>query len=144
VVISSIPSCPWTTKARRLGSRRAFVVHGHDGMDEITTTAATRVSELDGGRVTTYDLDPREFVEAYARPADLAGGEPARNAAIIRDVLAGKTGPCRDIVCLNAAAAIVAGGLARDLRQGWDLAHEAIDSERAVAVLDGLVRVTTA
>jgi len=129
---------------KRLGSRRAFVVHGHDGMDEITTTAATRVSELDGGRVTTYDLDPREFIEAYARPEELAGGDPAGNAAITRDVLGGKIGPCRDIVCLNAAAAIVAGGLAKDLEQGWDLAHEAIDNGRAMAVLDGLVRVTNA
>jgi anthranilate phosphoribosyltransferase len=129
---------------KSLGSRRAIVVHGSDGMDEITTTALTRISELDNGRVTTYEFDPREFIEDFARLDEISGGTPAENAAITRDVLAGKTGPRRDIVCLNAAGALVAGGLARDLRQGWDLAQEAIDNGRAQKVLDDLVRISTA
>jgi anthranilate phosphoribosyltransferase len=129
---------------KALGSRRAFVVHGHDGMDEITTTAMTRISELDNGRVTTYDFDPREYVEDFERLEDLAGGTPARNATITRDILAGKTGPLRDIVCLNAAAGIVVGGLAKDMRQGWALAHEAIDNGRAQKVLDDMIRISTA
>jgi anthranilate phosphoribosyltransferase len=129
---------------KSLGSRRAFVVHGHDGMDEITTTALTRVSELDNGRVTTYDFDPREFIEDFDRREDLAGGTPAQNAAIAREILSGATGPKRDIVCLNAAAALVVGGVSKDMRQGWDLAHESIDSGRARNVLDVMVRISTA
>jgi anthranilate phosphoribosyltransferase len=143
-VFSSELTEPFAQVLRLLGSRRAFVVHGHDGMDEMTTTALTRVSELDGGRVTTYDFDPREFVETFADLRSLRGGDPTTNAAITRSILAGVKGPARDIVCLNASAAIVAGGLARNIRQGWDLAHEAIDNGRAQEVLDGMVRITTA
>jgi len=125
-----------------LGSQRAFIVHGHDGMDEITTTTGTRVSELKDSKVKTYDLDPLEFIGEYASPEELAGGDPACNAAITRDVLAGTKGPCRDIVSLNAAAAIVAGGRADSLEKGWQKAQEAIDSGKAAAALEQLVRVT--
>lgn len=129
---------------RLLGSRRAFVVHGHDGMDEITVTAPTRVSELAEGRVRTYDLDPLPFIEDYADPAALAGGDAAANAAIARAILAGERGPCRDIACLNAAAAIVAGDKATDLQAGWSLAQESVDSGAASRALEALVRVSTA
>jgi anthranilate phosphoribosyltransferase len=129
---------------RRLGSQRVFVVHGHDGMDEITTTTATRVSELRDGRVRTYELDPLHYLEALARPEDLKGGDPACNAEILRSVLAGQKGPQRDIVCLNAAAGIVAGGKAADLGEGLRLARESIDGGRAMAALEGLIRKTTA
>ena len=106
---------PFAEVLKLLGSTRAFVVHGHDGMDELTTTTASRVSELRDGRVTTYELDPLDFIEVYADAAELEGGDPATNAAITRDVLSGKVGACRDIVCLNAAAAIVASGKAATL-----------------------------
>ena len=124
---------------RRLGSSRVFVVHGHDGMDEITVTAATRVSELRNGTVRTYELDPLQYVEHLAKPEDLLGGDPATNAAILRAILAGEKGPKRDIVCLNAAAGIVAGGKAADLQAGFKAACESIDSGRATKALEGLV-----
>lgn len=127
---------------RRLGSTRVFVVHGHDGMDEITVTTATRVSELRNGTIRTYEFDPLPFIEQYAKLEDLKGGDPATNAAILREVLAGAKGPCRDIVCLNAAAGIVAGGKAPDLQAGFKAAELSIDSGRAREALDGLVRKT--
>ena len=133
---------PFAHVLNRLGSRRAFIVHGHDGLDEITTTTTTRVSELAGGRVRTYDLEPIEFIGEYADPAALAGGDPATNAAITRAVLAGDKGPCRDIACLNAAAAIVAGGKAATLREGWSLAQASLDCGKAAGVLKGLVEAT--
>jgi len=133
---------PFANVLRLLGSRRAFVVHGHDGMDEITTTTGTRVSELSGGKVRTYDLDPLTFIDESADSAALAGGDPAANAALTRRVLEGEKGPCRDIVCLNAAAAIVAGGKAEGLQQGWTLAQESIDSGKADSILTGLVAAT--
>ncbi|MFU8780073.1 MAG: anthranilate phosphoribosyltransferase [Kiritimatiellia bacterium] len=130
---------PFAEVLARLGSRRAFVVHGHDGMDEITTTAPTRVSELAAGRVKTYELDPLRFIGDFASSDDLRGGDPATNAGIIRAVLAGEQGPARDIVCLNAAAAIVAGGKAERLDEGWQLACAAVDSGAASGALDLLI-----
>ncbi|MBM4144175.1 MAG: anthranilate phosphoribosyltransferase [Lentisphaerae bacterium] len=127
---------------RLLGSRRAFIVHGHDGMDEITTTTATRVSELADGRVRTYELDPREFIGEYADGAALKGGDPARNAAIVRGVLGGEDGPARDIACLNAAAAVVAGGKADTMAEGWALAEQSVDGGGAQRALEKLVELT--
>lgn len=126
-----------------LGSTRAFLVHGNDGMDEITTTTTTRVSELRDGKVTTYELDPLEYVETYATPSDLAGGDPEANANITRRVLDGESGPHRDIVCLNAAGAIVAGGRADDIKAGMALANESIDSGKAANALKTLVETTS-
>ncbi len=127
---------------RRLGSTSVFVVHGHDGMDEITTTAATRISELRNGQVRTYEFDPLPLIEQYAKPEDLKGGDPAVNARIVREVLSGVKGPRRDIVCLNAAAGIVAGGKAADLQAGYRAARESIDNGRALQALEGLIRKT--
>ena len=127
---------------RLLGSRRAFIVHGHDGMDEITSTTTTRVSELADGRVRTYEFDPLGLIGDYADPGALTGGEPARNAEITRRVLAGEKGPCRDIACLNAAAAIAAGGKARDIAEGWRMAQEAVDNGRAAETLRLLVEAS--
>jgi anthranilate phosphoribosyltransferase len=135
---------PFAHVLRLLGSRRAFVVHGHDGMDEITTTATTRVSELAEGAVRTYEFNPLEFIGEYADLAALKGADPQTNAGITRRVLAGEKGPCLDIACLNAAAAIVAGGKARDIREGWTLAQQAIDTGQARQALEKLVQVTTA
>ena len=133
---------PFANVLRLLGSKRAFIVHGHDGMDEITTTAATRVSELNSGKVRTYELNPLDFITEYAVLADLAGGEPAANAEITRKVLSGEKGPCRDIVCLNAAAAIVAGGKAENLKDGWKLAEKSVDSGKAQKALENLIKLT--
>ncbi|MBM4149303.1 MAG: anthranilate phosphoribosyltransferase [Lentisphaerae bacterium] len=135
---------PFAEVLKALGSRRAFVVHGHDGMDEITTTTATRMSELRDGRVLTYEFDPLPLIENYAEASGLAGGDTAENAGITRSVLAGEAGAARDIVRLNAAAAIVAGGKAADIREGWLAAGEAIDSGRAAKALEKLVEFSNA
>jgi anthranilate phosphoribosyltransferase len=135
---------PFADVLKLLGSKHVFVVHGKDGMDEITTTTTTRVSELLDGKIRTYEFDPLKFIENYAVPGDLVGGDPIVNAAITQGVLSGKKGACRDVVCLNAAAAIAAGGKAKDIGEGWKLANESIDSGRAKAALEGLIRVSRA
>jgi anthranilate phosphoribosyltransferase len=111
-------------------------------MDEITTTAATRVSELRDGRVRTYEIDPLQYIDGLSSLPDFAGGDPPFNAAIVRRVLSGELGPQRDVVSLNAAAGIVAGGKADDLRRGLEIARDSIDSGRAMAALEKLVAVS--
>ena len=133
---------PFANVLRLLGSKRAFIVHGHDGMDELTTTTASRVSELVDGQVKTYDFDPLELLDDYADPLALAGGDAETNAAITRAVLEGTHGAPRDIVCLNAGAAIVAGGKAATLKKGFAQAQAAIDSGAALKALEMLVEVT--
>ncbi len=130
---------PFAHVLRLLGSRRAFIVHGQDGMDEITVTTTTRISELSAAGVRTYEFDPLTLIDGYADAAELAGGEPAENAAIARAVIGGERGPRRDIVCLNAAAAIVAGGKAETLRDGWIAAQASIDGGGARRALEALI-----
>ena len=125
-----------------LGVKRAFVVHGHDGMDEITTTDLTRVTELDGEMIKTYDLDPLDFFSDYATADDLKGGDVKENAAITRSVLSGTPGPKRDVVVLNTAAALVAAETAPSLKEGVRLAQEAIDSGKALEKLEALIEYT--
>ena len=127
---------------RLLGSRRALVVHGHDGLDEISVCAPTRVTELKDGLIRTYDIDPERFLGRRAAPAEVAGGDPARNAAITRGVLAGDKGACRDVVVLNAAAALMAAGKTDTIEAGMRLAAESIDSGSARRKLDELVNFT--
>lgn len=127
---------------RLLGTRRAFVVHGHDGMDELTICAATRVSELDNGAVKTYDLSPERFLGERADPADVAGGDAAANASILLSVLQGEPGARRNLVLLNASAALVAAGRAPDIAAGLDLAAQAIDSGAAAGKLQALVKAS--
>ena len=127
---------------RRLGARRAFVVHGSDGLDEITTTGTTLLAEAANGRVVERTVTPADFGLATARPEDLAGGDRDENAAILRSILAGAAGPKRDIVLANAAAALVAAGRAADFRAGAERAAESIDSGKAKAKLEELVRFT--
>lgn len=129
---------------RRLGSRHALVVHGLDGMDEITTVTRTRISELQDGRIRTTEFDPAPLLGGYAEPDDLAGGDPDRNADILRGILSGEPGPRRDIVCLNAAAGLLAADRVRRLEDGLDLAREAVVSGRAAAALAALVAKTAA
>ncbi len=123
----------------RLGTRRAFIVHGQDGLDEITVTTTTRISELNNGTVKTYEFDPLPLIEDYADAAALKGGDPETNASITRAVLTGEKGPARDIVCLNAAAAIAAGGKSDSIETGWEEAQASIDSGRAMQALEALV-----
>ena len=127
---------------KRLGSRRVFVVHGQDGMDEITVTGTTRISELRDGTIRTYNFDPLSVMEDYAPLSSLAGGDAVSNAKITRAILEGETGPRRDVVCLNAAAGLIAGGKSGDFADGFKLAGQAIDSGKALLALEGLVAAT--
>jgi anthranilate phosphoribosyltransferase len=119
-----------------LGTRHALVVHGEDGLDEITTTAQTFVSEVNNGKISNYEIDPGHFGIKKAKLEDLLGGNLVYNAKILFDVLNGKTGPQRDIVVLNAAAAIYAADKTKTLRDGIRLAAESIDSRNALNKLN--------
>lgn len=121
-----------------LGLHRALVVHGSDGLDEITVTGPTRVGELRDGQVHTYEITPEEFGLNRATLDDISGGDAARNAALIREVLSGKKSARRDVVLLNATAALVASGRADHLRDALPLAVKAIDSGAALAKLNAL------
>ena len=126
-----------------LGLHRALVVHGLDGLDEITITGPTRVAEARDGTVRTYEVDPEEFGMKRATLADISGGDAAENAAIVREVLSGKKSPRRDVVLLNSAAALVAAGRADHLADGIPLAVKSIDSGAAAAKLAALASFTT-
>jgi anthranilate phosphoribosyltransferase len=126
-----------------LGLRRALVVHGLDGLDEITITGPTRVAEARDGSVRTYELDPEEFGMKRSTLADIAGGDAAENAAIIHEVLSGKKSPRRDVVLLNSAAALVAAGRVDHLADGIPVAAQSIDSGAAAAKLAALASFTT-
>ena len=121
-----------------LGLSRAMVVHGC-GLDEITTTGETVVSELKGGVIRRYTITPEQFGIARAKSSDLAGGDPATNARILSDVLGGEKGAARDIVLLNAGAAVYVGGKARDLWDGIVQAAASIDTGSARGKLDALI-----
>ena len=125
-----------------LSAKHAFVVHGHDGLDEISVCAPTRVSELKDNRVSTYDIMPEQFFGQAADPSDLVGGMPEENAEITKKILNGETGPRRDIILINAAAALVAAGKAADLKEGITLAANAIDAGNALAKLNALIAFT--
>ena len=126
----------------QLGSLHCFVVHGMDGLDEISLTDRTMVSEGKQGILSSYVLDPQEFGVARVRLKDLAGGHPPENAQITRDILQGRKGPKRDVVCLNAAPALVAGRKAKSLQEGFRLAAQSIDSGAAAEKLERLVAYT--
>jgi len=125
-----------------LGTMRAWVVHGSDGLDELTTTGISDVALVDGGKVSTFRISPRNAGLPDARPEDLTGGNAVENAAHIRAVLGGLRGPFRDIVLLNSAAALLVAGKAKTLREGVALASESIDSGKALAVLEALVALS--
>jgi anthranilate phosphoribosyltransferase len=127
-----------------LGLRRALVVHGSDGLDEITITASTRIAEVRDAQVHSYEVTPEEFGLQRATLEEISGGDAARNATLIREVLAGKKSARRDIVLLNAAAALVAAGQADHLRDAVPLAAKAIDSGAALAKLQALIAFTAA
>ena len=125
-----------------LGTFRAFVVHGADGLDEISNTGPSHISEVHEGVVRSSTVRPEDFGLPRASIQDLRGGDRAENALIIRQVLAGEAGPRRDIVLMNAAAALMVGGRARDFKEGVALAARSIDSGAAAAKLAGLVALS--
>jgi anthranilate phosphoribosyltransferase len=127
----------------QLGAERAWVVHGADGLDELSTTGPSRVAELRDGAIRTFEVTPEQAGLPRARPDDLKGGDATTNADALRALLDGLRGPYRDIVLLNGAAALVVAGRADDLADGVTRAAEAIDSGAAKAALDGLVAITS-
>jgi anthranilate phosphoribosyltransferase len=122
-----------------LGAHRAFVVHGSDGLDEITITGETKVSEVRDGEVRTYYLTPEDFGMPRATIGGIQGGDARRNAEIIREILGGAEGTRANVVLLNAAAGLVAGGKAKNLRDGIECARASIASGEAISRLDQLV-----
>jgi anthranilate phosphoribosyltransferase len=124
---------------KNLGTKRAFIVHGADGLDEATVTGETRVSELKEGLITTYNIDPLDLFGETYQASDLRGADAETNARITTEVLTGRQGACRQIVILNAALALVAGGKAGTILEGIALAEDCIDSGAAMKKLQALV-----
>jgi anthranilate phosphoribosyltransferase len=126
----------------KLGTERAWVMHGSDGLDELTTTGPSKVAEWSDGRVRSFEVSPEQVGLKRARPDDLRGGDAATNAAALRALLDGETGPYRDIVLLNAGAALLVAGKAERLQDGVRIAAEVIDNRHARHTLDRLVEIT--
>jgi anthranilate phosphoribosyltransferase len=126
-----------------LGSERVWVVHGADGLDEISITGYTKVSEAYRGTVRTFHVHPGDFGLRKAPLASLAGGDARTNARILVEMLGGATGPVRDIILLNAAAGLFVAGTAGSVREGLATAAAAVDEGRALRTLQTLVRTTT-
>jgi anthranilate phosphoribosyltransferase len=126
----------------KLGVEKAWVVHGSDGLDELTTTGPSQVAAVEGGKVTTFEVSPEDAGLSRAKSADLKGGNAEYNAAAMRGMLAGEPGPFRDIAVYTAAAALIVAGKAKDLKQGAAIAAEAVDGGGARAALDAMVAIT--
>jgi anthranilate phosphoribosyltransferase len=135
---------PLANVLKNLGSERAFVVHGSDGLDEITTSGSTAVASLENGKVTTFEIKPEELGLKLARPEDLRGADADTNAKALTEVLKGKKGPFRDVALLNAAAAIMVAGKAKDLKDGLTIAAKSLDSGEAEGRLDRLIKISNA
>ena len=135
---------PLANVLKNLGSERAYVVHGSDGLDEITTSGPTAVAALENGKVTTFEIKPEDVGLAVSKPEQLRGGDAVSNAAALKDVLKGKKGPFRDVALLNAAAAIVVAGKAKDLKEGVAVATKSVDSAEAEGRLDRLIQISNA
>ncbi len=133
---------PMALVMRNLGAERVWVVHGADGLDELSTTGPSRIAELKGGIVRRFEITPEEVGLPRARLADLRGGDGEENARLLRELLDGAKGPLRDIVLLNAAAALVIADKAPDLKGGLVLAARAVDTGRARAALEALIAIT--
>tara|TARA_R110002124_G_scaffold173587_1_gene341169 strand:+ start:7957 stop:8979 length:1023 start_codon:yes stop_codon:yes gene_type:complete len=133
---------PLAQVLKNLGSEACWVVHGEDGLDELTTTGPSFVAQLKDGAITTFTVTPADAGLPTARPEDLKGGSPEVNAQAIHDLVAGKKGPYRDIVLLNAAASLVVAGKVDDLTSGVAKAAQAIDGGAAAQALDRLVAIT--
>ena len=126
-----------------LGAERAWVVHGSDGLDEMTTTGASHVAELSGGEVRAFDVSPADAGLPEARPEDLKGGDAETNAAALTALLRGEAGPYRDVVLYNAAGALIVAGKVENLKDGVARGAAAVDEGRAAATLEKLVAITT-
>lgn len=133
---------PFAHALAQLGTTHAWVVHGADGLDEVTTTGVTHVAALEHGAVRTFTISPDDFGIKIASLDDLRGGSPEENATYLRALLEGATGAYRDIVIMNAAVALVAGGHETDLKTGAKRARHSIDAGHAREALDALVRIT--
>lgn len=133
---------PMAHVLKNLGLRRALVVHGSDGLDEITTTGRTDVSEYNGGEVISYDISPEELGIALAKPGDLAGGDLSTHVKIFESILNGRKGPQRDIVVVNAAYALYIAEQVKNIDEGIQAAHHSIDSGKARRKLEELKELT--
>lgn len=133
---------PMAETLANLGCEAAWVVHGSDGLDELTTTGPTYVCQLADGKITEFEVTPADVGLAQATPEELKGGDPDANAEAIRELLSGASGAYRDIVLLNAGASLLVAGKARDLKEGVQLAAKSIDDGAARAALDKLVAIT--
>jgi anthranilate phosphoribosyltransferase len=141
-VYSDLWLIPYAKALRSLGSERAWIVHGRDGMDEISTTGPTTIAELKDGAIETFEIRPEDFGIVAVDPQVLRGGTAGENAAALRRVLEGEPGPFSDLVAINAGAALVLAGRAADLADGLAQARAAIASGRALAALEALVSAT--
>ena len=130
---------PMAEALRDLGATHAWVVYGADGLDEVTTTSVTHVTEVKDGKIFEHVIHPLEYGIAKSKPADLTGGKPEQNAKALRELLGGEEGPYRDIVLLNSGIALYISGLADTVEGGIVLARTSIDSGKAKAALAGLV-----
>jgi anthranilate phosphoribosyltransferase len=135
---------PMAEVLKNLGSECVWVAHGSDGLDEITTSGPSYVAALENGKVRTFEITPEEVGLARAKPEALRGGDAQTNAEALLGVLKGRKGPFRDIAVLNAAAALVVAGKAKDLKQGAALATKSLDSGEAEGRLDRLIVVSNA
>ena len=133
---------PMARVLKSLGSERAWVVHGSDGLDEITTTGITKVAALDKGDITTFTIHPDDAAIELAQPKDLKGGLPKQNAEALLNLLKGEKGAYRDIVVFNSAAALIISGKVSTLKEGARLAADMIDNGQAKQKLDQLVSIT--
>jgi anthranilate phosphoribosyltransferase len=141
-VYSDLWLIPYAKALRRLGSERAWIVHGRDGMDEISTTGPTLVAELANDEIETFEIRPEELGIAIADPDALRGGTAAQNAEALRRVLEGQPGPFADLVALNAGAALAIAGRAADIADGLSQARISISSGKALAALGALKQAT--
>jgi len=135
---------PMAQVLNNLGSESIWVVHGSDGLDEITTAGPTSVAELKGGKVRTFEITPEDAGLSRSKPDALRGGDAEHNARALLDVLKGKAGAFRDVAIFNAAAALLVAGKAKDLKEGAALAAKAIESGEAEGRLDRLIAVSNA
>ena len=135
---------PMAQVLKNLGSETVWVVHGSDGLDEITTSGPSSVAALEKGNIRTFEISPDDVGLPRAKPEALRGGDAEHNAKALLDVLKGKEGPFRDVAILNAAAALVVAGKAKDLREGAKLAEKSINSSEAEGSLDRLIAVSNA
>jgi len=133
---------PLARVLKNLGTKRALVVHGMDTLDEITITGKTRVTELKDGRVRSYYVTPEKFGLKRAPIDEIAGGDAGENARIVLSVLKGEKGPARDVVLMNASAALLCSGKAKNLKEGVKLAERSIDSGEALLKLEKLIELT--